>query len=178
MRILFFALLFSILFGCISMQAFTAEDIKNPCSIVTAAEVAAVCGLSSLTAEPFPTPVMAKCDYYETKNSTLPLISIAYLPDPGKSYAEYKKSLESFRSNISPSFKVRIEQEDMGLGDRSFLASVRDSEKNKTVGYYLSVFKGSSQIDVFNPNLNESNGCFGPEKSKKIAKLAVSKMMK
>jgi len=189
MKALPFALLvFSFfLFGCISDKGFSDQDIKNPCSIVSADEIASVCGYPTLKSQdnyidlrsafmgiPFGNEVSGACEYLVTDNRSSMVASTTYLPNSGISGAEYKKELEKFNTQMDSG--LEIEREGLGFGDSSYLILVNSG--NSTEGIAVQVFDGASVISVVISSQDGQNKCFEEEKAIGIAKLAFDNLKK
>lgn len=172
MRILSVALLISLFFGCLSNQAFTSQDVREPCSIVTADEVAAICGYENLSAQGLSRVYFTKCDYSLGGEN---LVSIAYYPETEGTYEEYKEGIETEFPQTNPSLYAEIVQEDLGIGDKSLLVKVFDNETKEPVGIHVAAFEKRSLIGVFTFQFNQTNRCFSEEKAKRIAQLAIQR---
>jgi hypothetical protein len=175
--------------GCLSNQAFVAEQIKNPCSVVTVEEMKDICGYSYLESEehytdfrgdffgmPVGPQVTSTCEYRTSNNRSTTVTIVSYFPESDLTYSEYKNELERFNDEMNSN--LIIEEENLEIGDNSFLLRSIDRINNETSSISIQVFKGSSVISVVIPNINETNKCFSRENTKKIAQLALDNLTK
>jgi len=185
----FFAFVLSM--GCISNQAFTSTDIRNPCSIVSADEISSICGFGKLDAVPIYDDlgdgfVYSRCVYMPanttanvsgakcdddvcfTGGSSPFFFILQYIPHSDLTYAEYK---EVFSTN-----QTSLVKEDIGIGEKSFIGKSTD-EDNKTVSIFAVAFKGSSRVWVTAEDANLSDKCFNDEKTEQITALAFSRLV-
>ena len=171
--VLFFSFMLLLLtIGCLSNQAFTSADVRNPCSIVSADEISSICGFGKLDAVPIYDDmgdelVYSRCVYYPT-NSTSSIFILQYIPHSDLSYTEYKEVF-----NTNQTFLVK---EDIGIGEKSFAGKSTD-EENKTISIFAVAFKGSSRVWVTAEDANLSDNCFNDEKTKQITALAFSRLV-
>ncbi len=162
--------------GCISTGGFTEEDIQHPCSIITADEMADLlktetCQPSGFdTKEDYVSREWTACIYY-VPNSSSSVVRIEYISNEERTYEEYKDD--------SCYIACFIPEENLGIGDNSFLLNQWDPRGSGREHVDVVIFKDSSLIVVHNYYHTDDQypyQCYNETKAKEIAAFALSKL--
>jgi len=183
MRMAVIALLALLLFfGCIGPEAaFRYSDVSSPCSVVASGEVRAIYGFRAISE----TPVEKENEYSfclysgqttgnESTRGTRNYIMMMYVP--------YANSNDTIRENFlfeNSTTQAYITDENLGLGNESFIAISRDKETGRINYISLAVLEGPSMILVTDAGYPMSGVDISNKgKLKELAEIALKRLAK